>query len=84
VKRLKRIALLVAVGFLAFAPPGTLIVVGLLVAGSLGGRWALLAGALVFVGVALVWVVRRHRRRAAASEPSAGRGGDEDPDARRG
>jgi membrane protein implicated in regulation of membrane protease activity len=66
VKRLKRIAFLVAVGFLAFAPPGTLIVVGLLVAGSLGVRWALLAGALVFVGAVVAWAVRRRRRRGAS------------------
>jgi hypothetical protein len=62
VKRLKRIVLLAPVAFLAFAPPGTLIVAGLIVAGTLGLEWLLVAGAGVLTTVALLWLARRRRR----------------------
>jgi hypothetical protein len=63
VKRLKRIALAVPLAFLAFAPPGTLIVAGLIVAGALGWRWLVLAGAGILATAALLVLVRRSRRR---------------------
>jgi hypothetical protein len=63
VKRLKRFALLVPLAFLAFAPPGTLIVAALIVAGALGWEWLLLAGAGVLGTAALLWLTRRRRRR---------------------
>ena len=62
VKRLKRFALLVPLAFLAFAPPGTLIVAALIVAGALGWEWLLLAGTAV-LAAALLWLTRRRRRR---------------------
>jgi hypothetical protein len=62
VKRLKRIVLFAPLAFLAFAPPGTLIVAGLIVAGALGWEWLLLAGAGVVTTAALLWVARRRRR----------------------
>jgi hypothetical protein len=65
----KRIAALLLAGFLAFAPPGTMIfLLALLVA--LAGRWgAAAAVALAAVGAALL--VLRRRRRARARTPGA-------------
>jgi hypothetical protein len=63
VKRLKRIVLFAPLAFLAFAPPGTLIVAGLIVAGTLGWEWLLLAGAGVLTTAVLLWLARRRRRR---------------------
>lgn len=73
----KRIAVLLLAGFLAFAPPGTMIfLLALLVA--LAGRWgAALAVALALAGGATFLVLRRRRRaRARAGDaperPDAG------------
>jgi LPXTG-motif cell wall-anchored protein len=62
VKRLRRIALLVVAGFLAFAPPGTLIVAGVVLAAFLGSVWYAVAAAAVLVGAALLLLLRRRRR----------------------
>jgi hypothetical protein len=68
VKRLKRIALVAAVGFLAFAPPGTLIVTFLIVAGVLGSWWFLLGGAgILAAAAALLWLMRGRPARARRS-----------------
>jgi hypothetical protein len=46
--------------FLAFAPPGTLIVTALLIWQFVGGNWLLIAGILVLaVGATVFLVVRR-------------------------
>ncbi|MCA1614572.1 MAG: hypothetical protein LC795_10625 [Acidobacteria bacterium] len=73
----KRIAALLLAGFLAFAPPGTMIfLLALLVA--LAGRWGAAAAVLLAVaGVAALLIVRRRRRartRAADApeHPDAG------------
>lgn len=72
----KRIAAILLAGFLAFAPPGTMIfLLALLVA--LAGRWgAALAVALVLAG-GVTFLVLRRRRRARARAVDA----PEDPDA---
>lgn len=63
----KRIAALLLAGFLAFAPPGTLIFLFALLVGLVGRRWAVPLAALgVAAGVALV-LLRRRRRRARPS-----------------
>jgi hypothetical protein len=61
VKRLKRIALVAAMGFLAFAPPGTLIITALIVAGVLGSWWFLVGGAGILAAGGLLWLVRQRR-----------------------
>ncbi len=72
----KRIAALLLAGFLAFAPPGTMIFLfALLVA--LAGRWgAAAAVVLASAGVVLFFLRRRRRRRArptdAPEHPDAG------------
>lgn len=71
-KRAKRIAALAAAGFLAFAPPGTLIFGALLVVGLLGDvRLAALVGACCLGAVVLLWLIARRRRR---SRPGGGAG----------
>ena len=73
----KRIAALLLAGFLAFAPPGTLIFLLALVAGFAGRRWAAAAAALCAVAGAVLLLVRRRRRRARQRE-TAGAGVVED------
>ncbi|MDQ1605530.1 MAG: hypothetical protein QOE01_3375 [Actinomycetota bacterium] len=64
----KRIAALLLAGFLAFAPPGTLIFLFALLIGLVGRRWAVLFAALcVGAGVTLL-LLRRRRLRARAEE----------------
>ena len=73
----KRIAALLLAGFLAFAPPGTMIfLLALLVA--VAGRWG--AAAVVTLGVAgaAAYLVRRRRRARAG----AAAGTPDRPDAR--
>ncbi len=49
-----------AIAFLAFAPPGTMIVIFLLVSRVLGASWILVGGlALLALAVTLLLVVRR-------------------------
>jgi membrane protein implicated in regulation of membrane protease activity len=82
VKRLKRIALFVLMGFLAFAPPGTLIVAGVVLSAFLGSAWYVVAAAAVLVVAALVLLLRR--RRGKRRQPFAARSPEDDAEGRRG
>ena len=59
----KRIAAIMLAGFLAFAPPGTLIFLFALLVGLVGRRWAVPLAALC-VGAAVTFLLIRRRRRA--------------------
>ena len=63
----KRIAALLLAGFLAFAPPGTLIFLLALVLGLVGRRWAVPLAALCVGACVALLLLRRHRRRARPS-----------------
>jgi hypothetical protein len=61
----KRIAAILLAGFLAFAPPGTLIFLFALLVGVVGRRWAVpLAALCLGAGVLLLLLLRRRRLRA--------------------
>jgi membrane protein implicated in regulation of membrane protease activity len=65
----KRIAALLLAGFLAFAPPGTLIFLFALLIGVVGRRWAVpLAALCVGAVVALLLLRRRLRARPRADD----------------
>ena len=60
IRRLKRVPALLLAGFLMFAPPGTLIVAAVLIAGLVGDIWLVAGGVLVLVAfTAFVFLVRR-------------------------
>ena len=59
----KRVAALLLAGFLAFAPPGTMIFLLMLAVGLLGRRWA--AAALCLCACAALILLHRRRRAAA-------------------
>jgi membrane protein implicated in regulation of membrane protease activity len=63
----KRIAGLLIAGFIAFAPPGTMIFLSALLVRLVGWRWAAAVGALCVVSAA-AFLLRR-RRRGRRSEP---------------
>ena len=66
----KRIAAILLAGFLAFAPPGTMIfLVALLVA--LAGRWGAAAAALLALAGGAAFLIMRRRRRARAAVADA-------------
>ena len=74
----KRIAAIMLAGFLAFAPPGTLIVLFTLVVGLAGPRWAAALG-ILGGAVATLLLARRLRRRARRRETATGlKGGVKD------
>ena len=57
-----------AIAFLAFAPPGTMIVIFLLASRVLGASWILVAAlALLAIGVAVFMFIRR--RKAVENRP---------------
>lgn len=72
----KRIAALLLAGFLAFAPPGTMIFLLALLVALAGRRGAAAALILGVAGVAALLILRRRRRRAlrpgAPEHPDAG------------
>lgn len=70
-KRLKRVGVLLLGGFLAFAPPGTLILLASLALMFLGRFW-LVAGLLCVLVLAAAWLLIRRRARPPAP-PSSGR-----------
>ncbi len=59
-KRLKRLAILIFAGFMAFAPPGTLILTAALGLRLLGRRWFFI-GAICFVVFVAIWLLKRGR-----------------------
>ena len=67
----KRVAALLLAGFLAFAPPGTMIFLLALAAGFLGRRWAIPAAVLFLCACATLLLRRKRRapRRAGESTP---------------
>ena len=60
----KNLAAAVVVGFLIFAPPGTLIVTGLAIAAFLGKTYLYVLIALVLPAAALIYVIRRRKRKS--------------------
>jgi hypothetical protein len=60
----KRIAAIMLAGFLAFAPPGTLIFLFALLVGLVGRRWAVPLAALCVGAATALLLIRRRRRRA--------------------
>jgi positive regulator of sigma E activity len=72
----KRIAALLLAGFLAFAPPGTMIFLLALLVGLAGRRGAAAAVALALAGGAALLFLRRRRRKSrgadAPERPDAG------------
>ncbi|MDT4897913.1 MAG: hypothetical protein QOH25_2990 [Acidobacteriota bacterium] len=57
-KHLKRIAVVLLVGFLTFAPPGTLIFGALLILGLIGNVWLSVIGFFSLVALAAFLLVR--------------------------
>ncbi|HEX3559951.1 MAG TPA: phage holin family protein [Pyrinomonadaceae bacterium] len=71
---LKRVAVLLGAGFLAFAPPGTLIFGAILILGLIGKAWLLAAGVCGLLAIVAVFLlVRRNSAARAPDEPSSGR-----------
>ena len=67
----KRIAAILLAGFLAFAPPGTLIFLFALLVGLAGRRWAVPLAALgLGAGATLLLLLRRRRRARSRAEES--------------
>jgi membrane protein implicated in regulation of membrane protease activity len=64
----KRIAALLLAGFLAFAPPGTMIFLLALVVGFAGRRWAAVFVAFGLACIAALLLVRRRRARGNQRE----------------
>jgi hypothetical protein len=60
-KHLKKIIVAAFLGFLAFAPPGTLIFLGVLVLGLLGKIWFIAGLAIGLVVLAIYAYVYRHK-----------------------
>jgi hypothetical protein len=61
-KRLRALAILALGAFLLFAPPGTLIVIAVLIAGWFGWEWAALTALIVACALGAGWIVVRGRR----------------------
>jgi hypothetical protein len=70
-KSVKRVAALLLAGFLAFAPPGTMIFLLALFVGLVGRRWAVPLIALCAAACAALLLVRLRRRRRARAEDAA-------------
>lgn len=64
----KRIAALLLAGFLAFAPPGTMIFLLVLTIGLVGRRWAVAVVLCLCVCAALLLLRGRRRARPRADE----------------
>jgi membrane associated rhomboid family serine protease len=64
----KRIAGLLLAGFIAFAPPGTMIFLSALFVRLVGWRWAAFAGACGAVAAAAFLLRRRRQRRRGEAE----------------
>jgi membrane protein implicated in regulation of membrane protease activity len=66
----KRIAAILLAGFLAFAPPGTLIFLFVLLMGLVGRRWAVSLAALCLCAGAGFLLLRRRRRGRPGADDS--------------
>jgi membrane protein implicated in regulation of membrane protease activity len=66
----KRVAALLLAGFLAFAPPGTMIFLLVLAVGFLGRRWATLVIALCLCACAALLLLSRRRRARQRADKS--------------
>lgn len=60
-KHLKKIGVVLVVGFFAFAPPGTLIFIGVLLLGLLGKTWFFLGLIAGLILMAVYGFVYRHK-----------------------
>lgn len=69
-KRYQRIAVLIVAGFLAFAPPGTLVFALLLFLAVVQNFWARLATLLCALAAG-AWLLIARRRRARRAPPDA-------------
>ncbi len=67
-KNPKRIAVLLATGFLAFAPPGTLIFGFMIILGVVGNVWLVAGGALAGVAIGVTWLIIRRQARTRRTE----------------
>lgn len=65
----KRIAALLLAGFLAFAPPGTLIFLFALLVGLVGRRWAVPLAVLCAGAALALLLLRRRRARPRPDDP---------------
>ena len=74
-KRIKRVLLLLFAGFLAFAPPGTLIVSFILLVGLFRNRPFVVVGILALAAAAAAWLFLRKlsARRIKLRERDASR-----------
>ncbi|HZI86340.1 MAG TPA: hypothetical protein VFD48_05875 [Pyrinomonadaceae bacterium] len=62
-KSFKRIAVLLTTGFLAFAPPGTLIFLFMIILGVVGSVWLVAGGTLGVVLISVTWLIIRRRTK---------------------
>ncbi len=60
-KRAKKIAIVLLTGFLAFAPPGTLIFGLIFIVGLIGNRRVVIVAGLGLLASAIIWFVIRRR-----------------------
>lgn len=67
-RRIKQIATVLLVGFIAFAPPGTLIFLSLLVASFFGVKVFIVVGVLSASVLMLVMIKRRASIKAKSAE----------------
>lgn len=67
-RRIKQIATVLLVGFIAFAPPGTLIFLSLLVASFFGVKVLIVVGVLSASVLLLVMIKRRGSIKAKSAE----------------
>jgi hypothetical protein len=58
-KGFKRIAVLLTTGFLAFAPPGTLIFLFMIILGVVGNVWLVTGGTVGVVLISVTWLMIR-------------------------
>jgi len=71
-RRPKRIAALLLTGFLAFAPPGTIIFALALFVGFTGRRWRIVVVCALGLAVgAALWTLRRRRAHPKSDSPES-------------
>lgn len=72
-KRRKSTAVLLLTGFLAFAPPGTMVLIFAILIGLWKRPWLAAAAALCLAALIIAWVLARRRfnLRGKTQEPSS-------------